>query len=251
MAEVGTGYIIGINIESLRGTEMVNLDFSAKFYVWPDRYVRLNKSEMVCIKQGEKRMYFALVDSSVIGRGELMCTLELKDKEPMWANQSRPVIINKSTGIFIGGCGHKRSRPHSCGCEEYDEGYRISYNHVYSIPKADAYIFYGSIVDQINSFGEITEDMLISPDNNIIQVDASTMGKTSVGQLTAGQKVVVAIPVDYSYKARKDNGFGGKVEFSEQIMGANGGVTTTIGGIKYKLYGEFLAVNGEMFIYVD
>ena len=53
-----------------------------------------------------------------------------------------------------------------------------------------------------------------------------------------------------NYKVTKDNGIGGKVPFDEETAGANG-IDITINSVAYKLYGEILLSQGEIFIYVD
>lgn len=254
MAELGTQLIVGIDIANLKGTAMKDLDFKARFFVLPNQYKEFDKTELLRIRRKEGDLYFALLDTALLGcKGEIKCTMFIKDPEPMYTGGVRNIILTASTGIMIGSyaCNH-HGMANKCNCMDYDEGVKITFNHMYSIPKPNAaLIFYGSIIDQINGFGEITESMLLSPDNNIVSVDASPMGKTSAGTLSAGNKVVVAIPVEYAYNAYKDNGFGGKVQFDETVMGTNGGYEITISGERYRLYGEMLLVNGEMNIYVN
>lgn len=68
--------------------------------------------------------------------------------------------------------------------------------------------------------------------------------------IEGGDRLVVAIPADRDLVAYKDNGFGGKVPFSTSVMGANG-MELKINDIKYKLYGEFITVGGELKIYIE
>ena len=44
--------------------------------------------------------------------------------------------------------------------------------------------------------------------------------------------------------------FGGKAPFNPEDSGANG-IDMTINGILYKLYGQILLAQGEIFIYID
>lgn len=255
MADIGTGYIIELEVESLNGHSMADLDFTAEFFVYSNRRKTYRKSDMVCIQGEDRNRYYALLQSGEVGQGLLMGRVTIMDPLAQWAGGKRPVIITKSTGKTIGG---RAATPFHASCgmvsasQDYDEGYRVSFNFVYGLPAPEvAYIFYGNLVDQISNMSEITADMLVSPENNIVSVSAAKMGKTSCGQMQAGSKVVVLIPEETNYMATKDNGFGGKMAFSEQVMGANGGVTVDIDGVTYRVYGELMTVSGEVFIYVD
>lgn len=255
MADIGTGYIIELEIESLNGHSMADLDFNVEFFVYSNRRKTYRKEDMVCIQGEDKNRYYALLQSGEVGQGLLMGRVTIMDPLAQWAGGKRPVIITKSTGKTIGG---RAATPFHASCgmvsasQDYDEGYRVSFNFVYGLPAPEvAYIFYGSLVDQISNMSEITPEMLVSPENNIVSVSAAKMGKTSCGQMQVGSKVVVLIPQETNYVATKDNGFGGKMAFSEQVMGANGGVTVDIDGVTYRVYGELMTVSGEVFIYVD
>lgn len=117
-------------------------------------------------------------------------------------------------------------------------------------PEPDVYILYGNILDNITSFSQITLEMLESSTNHIIKMKPQSLPKTSLGILEAGSKVIVLIPNGYNYVATKDNGIGGKVQFDESIMGANG-QSIVLGNQTYKMYGEFMTIRGELFIYID
>lgn len=253
MSEVGTGYIIQVDIESGRGIPVRDLDFSVDFFVYRNRRATFAKREMVHIAREDGDMYFALLDSTVVGAGELMGCVTIKDPVSQWKGGLRPVIIEKRTGKVIGGVNNTCYARLGSGCKcEWDEGYKVSFNFVYGLPKAEvAYIFYGHIVDQIMDFSQITPDMLVSPENHIVSVSAGRLGKTSVGQMAEGSRVLVLIPSDTDYVATKDNGIGGKVKFNESILGANGDVEVTMDSVKYRVYGELLTTDGELFIYVD
>ena len=251
MSEVGTGYIIQVNVDSTKGISIRDLNFKCEFYTHSMRRAVFGKADLVHIEKQDGDMYFAMLDSSVTGSGRLMCRITVDDPVPQWAGGVRPVIIRKYTGKTIGnsGCGYLDDR----GCSDgYDEGFRVTFNFVCGFPKADvAYIFYGHIVDRITDFSQVTSEMLVSPGNHIMSVSAGKLGKTSVGQMKAGSRVLVLIPDDTSYVATKDNGIGGKVKFNESVMGANGNVGTVIDGVKYRVYGELLTTDGELFVYVD
>lgn len=117
-------------------------------------------------------------------------------------------------------------------------------------PEPEVYILYGTILDEITDFSQITLEMIESSTNHIIKMKPQTLPKTSLGILDAGSKVIVLIPNGYNYVATKDNGIGGKVPFDENIMGANG-QSIILGRNTYKMYGEFMTIRGELFIYID
>lgn len=249
MELTGTGYIIEINIESIKGTMMRDLDFNASFFVYTNRRETFYKNDLIHIQMDEGDKYYALLDSRKVGNGELKCDITIHDPEPRWAGGARPVVLRHSTGKIIGAtCGN--ALKNTCGL--YEEGFRVSFNFVYGLPKAEvAYIFYGHLVNQLTSYADITADMLVSPENHILSVASGKMGKTSCGVMEEGDKVVVLIPVDTSYVATKDNGFGGQMPFNSQILGSNGENIVTIDGVQYRAYGEMMTTEGEMFVYVN
>lgn len=254
MALAGTGYILGIDIESYKGTMMRDLDFSLRFYVQRNRYIQVFKSDLIHInKKEEGDLYFALIDSSILGPGSLRCEVSIKDSEPRWMKSGmRPIKLDYATGLTIGSHTSMASTSGVNRRAEYDEGFKVTFNHVWGIPKASAaYIFYGHLINQLKSYADITPDMLIDPSNYIQQVSAGQLGKTSCGVMGEGDKVLVLIPEDYSYTATKDNGIGGKVPFNESIMGANGDATIELDGVTYRVYGEMMTTEGELFVYVD
>lgn len=252
MIDLGTGLIIEINIESAVGNEMRDLDFSVDFFVYTNRRKLFLKSDLICVEMESANRYYALLNTSEVGCGKLKAKVTIKDPVAQWAGGKRPVILTTDTGKTIGEERRYVSERTPIRAHDFEEGYRVSFNFVYGLPKPDvAYLFYGSLVDQITDMGEITPEMLVSPDNHIVSVRADKMGKTSCGTINVGSKVVVLIPEDRNLTATKDNGFGGKMAFSTQIMGANGEPVVTIDGTRYKVYGELMAVSGEVFIYVD
>lgn len=249
MEQPGIGYIVQVEIDSHRNTPMRDLEFSLEFYVYPNRRVRFSKDKLIRIERADGDAYYALLDSRVLGTGQLMCNVRISDPEPRWAGGKRPVILKRNTGKTIGATGHNAA----CAIQKnWEEGYKVDFNFVWGIPKPEvAYIFYGKFVDQIRSFDELTPEMLVSPDNHIISVSAGKMGKTPISDIVAGNKVLVLVPSDYGYVATKDNGIGGKVPFDTSIMGCNGEKQIAVDGTTYNIFGEFMTVSGELFIYVD
>ena len=80
--------------------------------------------------------------------------------------------------------------------------------------------------------------------------DNEAIGKVSTGMASEGSVVLVAVPAAYEFRVRKDNGFGGKVLFDEDVLGANG-VAAIFNDIDYKLYGELVLTPGELFVHID
>ena len=105
---------------------------------------------------------------------------------------------------------------------------------------------------QVIQYSSITETMIKNA-KGLTVTDPKTLGKTSLGSASAtaeGDYQIVIVPASKGYTVTKDNGFGGKVAFDEETSGANG-LNMTIDGIAYKIYGEILLSQGEMFIYVN
>ena len=242
--------MIQVSIDSHRDQSMKDMEFSLEFYVHANRRRRLSKDELIRIDRTDgTAAFYALLDTRTLGTGMLMCNVLISDPESRWKGGKRPVMICRNTGCGVGGAAD--SPGHSVQ-KDWEEGYKIDFNTVWSIPKPEvAYIFYGKFVDQIRSFDDLTPEMLLSPDNRIISVSAGRMDKTPISDIIAGNKVVVLIPSDYGYVATKDNGIGGKVPFDTSIMGCNGEKQITVEGQPYRIYGEFMTVSGELFIYVD
>lgn len=245
----GTGYLVQVEIESHRGQSMKDFDFSLDFYVHANRRIKFTKNQLVRIERDGGTEYYAMLDSRRLGTGRLMCNVSISDPESRWAGGRRPVLLRRDTGKVIGSDMCSASNAVQ---GQWAEGYRVHFNFVWSIPKPEvAYIFYGKFIDQITSFDELTPDMLLSPENTIVSVSAGKMGKTPVSGIVPGDKVLVLIPEDYGYVATKDNGLGGKVPFDTSIMGCNGEKRIAVDDTVYKIYGEFMTVGGELFIYVD
>ena len=116
-----------------------------------------------------------------------------------------------------------------------------------------AQMFYG-IIDPtetgvIKSYSDITVDML----NQQTGVKSTVPGERlalSMGYVEEGSYIVIAVPTMYDYNVTKDNGFGGKVAFDDDIVGANG-IDVEFNDIDYRIYGEFVLVGGERFIYIE
>ena len=123
------------------------------------------------------------------------------------------------------------------------------------VPTVEKSMWYGrlklsEVGGSLIQYSSITADM-IKNSSNLIKKSPSTLGKTSLGlesSTETGDYIVVVVPPEYTVK--KDNGFGDKVSFNEDIAGSNG-INITIDGNLYKVFGEILLAPAEIFIYID
>ena len=102
-------------------------------------------------------------------------------------------------------------------------------------------------------YSSITEDM-IKNCSQLIHGEVKTMGRTSLGltsHTAEGDYCIVLVPKESGLTVTKDNGIGGKVIFNTEVAGANGDVELTVNNVVYKVYGEILLAQGQMYFYVD
>ena len=116
-------------------------------------------------------------------------------------------------------------------------------------------MYYGYIPYEVSgvveNYTEITKDMITRSGNTVKQVPAERIGKVSVGTVPVGALVIVAIPAIYKFTVTKDNGLGGKVAFrTDTVVGANG-ADVVFDDTQYKVYGEMLLTDGELFVHID
>ena len=106
---------------------------------------------------------------------------------------------------------------------------------------------------RIIPYSSITEDM-IKNCSQLVHGEVKTMGKTSLGlpdDTAEGDYCIVLVPKESGLTVTKDDGIGGKASFDTDTAGANGDVELTVNNVIYKVYGEILISQGQMFIYVD
>ena len=116
-------------------------------------------------------------------------------------------------------------------------------------------MYYGYIPYEVSgvveNYTEITKDMITRSGNTVKAVPAERIGKVSVGTVPVGALVIVAIPAIYKFTVTKDNGLGGKVAFrTDDVVGANG-ADVVFDDTQYKVYGEMLLTDGELFVHID
>lgn len=119
-------------------------------------------------------------------------------------------------------------------------------------------IYYGYIPYSVtgmlkNGYEDITLDMIKHQDSHISTSSDKVEGKINVGDGIVPEEcyIIVAVPKDKGIVVKKDDGFGGKVNFGvgDGIHSANG-VDVEYEGVQYSLYGELTLVSGERFIYM-
>ena len=203
---------------------------SIEFYIERDKSIKIYKEDLIKVFRGNDVEYYAPVDTNRLGRGHLMARVEFADKEIMYPEGIRPVVVSGFTGYTIPCMGEGNTI--SCG------GYTVSFEKVSDIPKSDAVIHYGVTIDDFDRI----DLRALSQAKEIKEIEVS---------FNAGEKVVILIPQDREEKAYKDNGFGGKIPFSTTIMGINGDIKNMDDGRRYKVFGEFMTVDGKLKIYIE
>ena len=90
---------------------------------------------------------------------------------------------------------------------------------------------------------------------SLIEMDPTTLGKTSTGIVAEAGFICVIYPASSNYTVSLDNGIGGKIQFEDNVTGLfsqNGlSITQQINGISYRVSGTYATISGERFIYVD
>ena len=117
------------------------------------------------------------------------------------------------------------------------------------------YMYYGRLtLDEVGgrpiNYNQITSTM-ITTGANVTKTTPKTMGKTGFGMGNTYDHLIVVVPTSKGYTVTKDNGFGGKVHFDEDLFGSSNGIPININGVDYLLYGEAMTVSGQLFFYID
>ena len=100
------------------------------------------------------------------------------------------------------------------------------------------------------NYNQITSTM-ITTGANVTKTTPKTMGKTGFGVGNTYDHLIVVVPASKGYTVTKDNGFGGKVPFDEDLFGSSNGIPMNINGVDYLLYGEAMTAAGQLFFYID
>ena len=117
------------------------------------------------------------------------------------------------------------------------------------------YMYYGRLtLDEVGgrpiNYNQITNTM-ITTGANVTKTTPKTMGKTGFGVGNTYDHLIVVVPASKGYTVTKDNGFGGKVPFDEDLFGSSNGIPMNINGVNYLLYGEAMTAAGQLFFYID
>lgn len=103
-------------------------------------------------------------------------------------------------------------------------------------------------------FTNITEDCIKEcvEKGYMIETDAKTMGKTSIGIVPVDSLIVIAVPSSSNLEVKQDNGLGVQIEFTVTPV-TNGEQKTIVNGISYDLYGQLAGVtyNNDKYFYVN
>lgn len=199
---------------------------SVEFYVEREKTVKFLKDELIRVFKENAVEYYAPVNANELGRGHLMAAVEFDDRERRYPGGTRRVVLSGFTGYTIPCMGEGNM----ISCDDYE----VSFEVVEDIPKNDAMIYYGiGDLDNIDLYS-------MTGVKEIDEVDFT---------FNAGESIVIAIPYDRDEVAKKDNGFGEGIEFSTQVKGKNGEFYL-IDSIVYKVYGEFMTIDGVLKVYI-
>lgn len=233
---INTGYIIEVGINAFEG---VIRDYSLEFYIERgENTISYNSDRLVRVDTEKGARYFAYVDSTLLGRGNLMCRVTIFDKEALFPE--RQMVYTLFTGIVIGDCLC------SCGVVERCGDYEFSFSCVENIPKdVNAKVYYGVIKDWVIGYEYITEEMAEA----LVATSTENLIESVVIPVSKGDKLAILVPCSEFITPKKDDGFGGKLPFNTSLMGVNGDLRIRIGHIDYRIYGEFFTVEGEVKIY--
>lgn len=98
---LGTQVKLNIHIEPLGNLHMEDYTFECKFYVFPKRFVIINKSEMAKIDADN---YVVIVDTTDLGTGPLHMSLTANLPDDDFPEIFRKEIACVDTGINIVNC---------------------------------------------------------------------------------------------------------------------------------------------------
>lgn len=211
---------------------------SVEFYVEREKTIKFLKEDLIKVyKNGGVVEYYAPVNANELGRGHLMAAVEFVDRELVYPGKERRVTVSGYTGYSIPCMGGGNTI--ACG------DYIISFKKEKDIPKNEGTKIYTGTTERVVGYEYITEKMIRSLEPHEVEPIEFPL------LVNAGDRFVVAIPFDRELTAYKDNGFGGRVPFSENPMGANGDIEIKVDGVRYKVYGEFFTTTGNTKIYIE
>jgi hypothetical protein len=92
MSGFGTQFVINVNMTPMNGVHMADVDFKAKFYVYTNKVLELDRSVMVKVDEDN---YLAFVDSTKVGKGQIKYRLFVKVPDENWESGYRIVISDE------------------------------------------------------------------------------------------------------------------------------------------------------------
>ena len=97
----GSQVKLNIHIDPLGDLHMEDYGFECKFYIFPKRFIIINKSEMVKIDADN---YVVLVDTTDLGVGQLHMSLTANLPDSDFTEVVRKEIACVDTGIIVANC---------------------------------------------------------------------------------------------------------------------------------------------------
>jgi hypothetical protein len=98
MSGFGTQFAIKVNMTPMDGVHMADVEFKAKFYVYQNKVLELDKSVMVKVDEDN---YLAFVDSTKVGKGQIKYRLFVKVPDENGESGYRIVISDE---VVCEGC---------------------------------------------------------------------------------------------------------------------------------------------------
>jgi hypothetical protein len=98
MSGFGTQFVINVTMEPMDNLHMADVDFKAKFYVYQNKSLELDKSEMVKVDDDN---YLAFVDSAKVGKGQIKYRLFVYVPDENWEGGQRLMISDE---VICEGC---------------------------------------------------------------------------------------------------------------------------------------------------
>lgn len=92
MSGFGTQFVINVKMTPMDGVHMSDVEFKARFYVYQNKFLELDKSDMVKVDEDN---YLALVDSAKVGKGQIKYRLFVNVPDEYWESGYRVVISDE------------------------------------------------------------------------------------------------------------------------------------------------------------
>ena len=97
----GSHLKLKVHIDPLNELHMQDYDFECKFYIYPKRFITINKSNMVKVDPDN---YVVIVDTTDLGIGKLHMQLTAYLPDEDFPTTTRKEIACVDTGVIIENC---------------------------------------------------------------------------------------------------------------------------------------------------